>query len=86
MKTKVTESEIFAALAQAICIQVPELRCHSFLRTDSLRELGANSLDRAEIVVQVLMQLKLSTPMSTFAPAQNLGELCGLLYERMQQQ
>jgi polyketide biosynthesis acyl carrier protein len=84
MKTVMSEPQIFAVLTQATCVQVPELRSHSFLRTDSLKELGANSLDRAEIVILVLSRLELSAPMSIFASAQNIGELCRLLYECIQ--
>jgi polyketide biosynthesis acyl carrier protein len=41
----------------------------------SLKELGANSVDRAVILMQTLEQLGVQMPMVVFAGAKNLGDI-----------
>lgn len=48
----------------------------------SLKELGANSLDRAEIVTGSMEDLGLSFPMRELAKISNIGELVTLLYSK----
>ena len=63
---------------------VPHLQQHRFSAADRLQDLGANSVDRAEIVTLVLESLSLVLPrVDTFGP-DNIGELSDLLYERLQ--
>ena len=50
--------------------------------TDSLEQLGANSVERMEIVLMTLESLSLNIPrVETFGP-KNIGELAQLLYEK----
>ncbi|MBP6919314.1 MAG: hypothetical protein KBB94_10420 [Legionellaceae bacterium] len=44
----------------------------------SLRTLGANSIDRAEIITLTLKQLNLKILLIEFATAKNLGELTNI--------
>jgi polyketide biosynthesis acyl carrier protein len=58
---------------------LPELAGRALGPADSLEELGANSMDRAEIVMTVLERMNLSMPLvETFGP-RNIGELAHLL-------
>ena len=52
--------EIVIAPCQEV---VPGLAHHRFQPTDSLKELGANSIDRAEIVMMTLESLSLNIPL-----------------------
>lgn len=61
---------------------VPRLHEHRFEPTDSLRELGANSVDRADIIVMTLETLGLRVPLATMARAQTIGELADIIHER----
>lgn len=55
------------------------LEDHVFSREDKLVELGANSVDRSEIVMMTLENLNLRIPLvQTFGP-NNIGELADLL-------
>ncbi len=62
---------------------VPELESHAFSTTDSLRELGANSIDRSEIIMMTLESLSLRVPLVEFASAKNIGELAGILHAKL---
>lgn len=62
---------------------VPALANHSFHPDDSLRELGANSIDRSEIVMMTLETLSLSIPLIEVARAGSVGELASILYAKL---
>jgi polyketide biosynthesis acyl carrier protein len=74
--------DVIAACAREV---VPGLEDHAFTRADRLAELGANSLDRADILIRVLEILSLEAPRTTFAGAKNIGELADLLRERLRE-
>ncbi len=44
----------------------------------SLRELGANSIDRADILMQTMSDLKLKLSMIEFASAKNIGDIAAI--------
>jgi polyketide biosynthesis acyl carrier protein len=77
----VTQEQIRDAIVQWIRIvldaDVPEIAASS-----SLRDLGANSIDRAEIITQVISTLDLNVPLVDLAAARNIGELTELLYAK----
>jgi len=54
---------------------LPELADHRFTASDELQELGADSVDRAEIVSLVLESLSLDIPRAELFGTQNIGEL-----------
>lgn len=61
---------------------MPELESHAFQRTDRLVDLGANSVDRAEIITMTMEALSLQIPRVELFGATNLGELADVLYEK----
>jgi polyketide biosynthesis acyl carrier protein len=63
---------------------IPRLESHTFRHDDSLRELGANSVDRSEIVMMTLETLSLHIPLIDLARAENIAELAGILHSRLQ--
>ncbi|ONA04751.1 acyl carrier protein [Burkholderia pseudomallei] len=62
---------------------IPGLDRHAFRTTDALKDLGANSLDRSEIVIMTLESLSLCIPLVEFAGARNIGELAEVLYAKL---
>ncbi len=72
--------DIFAIIVGHTREVLPGLDDYSFQFSDSLRELGANSIDRSEVVMLTLESLELKAPMIEFAKAENMGELAGLLH------
>lgn len=78
-----TVQDVFDIIARHTREVLPELADRSFQLHDSLRELGANSIDRSEIVMLTLETLSLRIPMIDVAKAENMGELAGLLHARL---
>jgi len=63
---------------------VPELQGHAFQPTDRLADLGANSIDRAEIVTMTMETLGLRIPRVELFGATNIGELVDVLLQKSQ--
>lgn len=78
------EEDIFEVITRHTQEVIPELKGHHFQPNDALKTLGANSIDRSEIVMMTLESLSLQIPMIEIAGAENIGELVGLLYEKSQ--
>jgi polyketide biosynthesis acyl carrier protein len=77
-----TSDDVFALVVKNVREVLPELAGHTFARTDSLTNLGANSIDRSEIVVMTLEDLTVSIPLVELAGTTNLGELAELIYAK----
>lgn len=75
--------DIFDILAGHTREIVPGLDDHPFQFSDSLRALGANSIDRSEIIMMTLESLTLNIPLVDLAKAENMGELAGLMHARL---
>jgi polyketide biosynthesis acyl carrier protein len=75
-------TDIFELVVHHICEVIPELEDHSFKPSDRLVELGANSVDRAEIVSMTLESLSLQIPRVELLGPKNIGELVDVLYEK----
>ncbi|MBX3711487.1 MAG: acyl carrier protein [Lysobacter sp.] len=61
---------------------IPDLESHAFQPSDSLRALGANSVDRADIIMMTLETLELDIPLVEMAKAENIGELAGIIHAK----
>lgn len=75
--------EVFALVVNHSREVVPELEKHDFKRTDQLSELGANSVDRAEIIMMTMESVSLRVPLLELSGARNIGELADLIHEKM---
>jgi polyketide biosynthesis acyl carrier protein len=70
-----TRNELFELVKENIYEIVPELEGVKINLRDSLRELGANSIDRAEIIISTLECINASIPMVKFGEAKNIEEI-----------
>lgn len=61
---------------------VPSLDSHPFQQTDSLKSLGANSIDRADIIMMTLESLSVDIPLMLLAKADNIGDLARMIHEK----
>lgn len=77
-------TEVFETITTHVREVLPALEEHDFQLTDSLRELGANSIDRSEVVMMTLESLSLNIPLIAIAKAENIGELADIFYQKMQ--
>jgi polyketide biosynthesis acyl carrier protein len=78
------KKDIFQVITRHTCEVIPELKDHNFQSVDSLKNLGANSIDRSEIVIMTLESLSLQIPLIELAGAENIGELASILHEKSQ--
>ena len=74
---------IMAVIARHAREVVPGLDDHQFSGDDSLRELGANSVDRSEIIMMTLESLDLKMQLIEVARAGNIGELASILHGKL---
>ena len=81
-RVAMTEDEVFQTIARHVREVIPDLETHPFKPTDSLRALGANSIDRSEIIMLTLETLSLSIPLIEMARAENIGELASIIHGR----
>lgn len=79
------KEQVFAVIKQNIIDVVPELADRNITIKDSLRELGANSVDRAEIIVKTLAALQLKIPLVELGQAKNIEALVTIILEKMPQ-
>jgi polyketide biosynthesis acyl carrier protein len=78
-----SQEEILQVIVRHTREILPGLDRHQFKGSDRLQDLGANSVDRAEIVMLVLDSLSLNIPrVETFGP-NNIGELAELLHAKL---
>ena len=76
------KEQIFEIITQHACEVIPRLKEHSFQLTDALKDLGANSIDRSEIIMMTLESLSLNIPLIEIVRAENIGELASILHEK----
>ncbi|MFF1272470.1 acyl carrier protein [Streptomyces marokkonensis] len=76
------DTRVFDLIVEHTREVIPELEGHRFAPSDSLRDLGANSIDRAEIIVMTLESLSVSIPLVELADAKNMGELADLIHDK----
>ena len=62
---------------------VPSLETHEFSVDERLQDLGADSVDRAEILMLVLESLALQIPRIELFGPRNIGELADLLDRKL---
>ncbi len=75
--------EILQLIGRCACEVLPNLAGHQFRSSDQLSELGANSVDRAEIIVLIMEQVSLKIHRSELHGPQNIGELAELVHLKM---
>jgi polyketide biosynthesis acyl carrier protein len=77
-----TKTDILDLIARHTRDILPGLDAHQFIATDRLVDLGANSVDRAEIAMLVQESLGLSIPRVELFGPKNIGELADLFLTR----
>ncbi len=78
-----TKDDIFQLICQHAREILPQLAGHQFSEADQLAQLGASSLDRAEITIMVQESLNLAVPRVELFGPRNLGELASLLFAKL---
>ncbi|CAM3486521.1 acyl carrier protein [Aequorivita lipolytica] len=77
------KEEIFKLIMSISTEVLPELEGKDIPITDSLKDWGANSIDRAEIVLMTLESLSLNIPMVEVTTTRTIEELVDILHARL---
>lgn len=77
-----SKENVFQTLVGHIREVMPGLADHGFQPGDSMKALGANSVDRADIIMLTLESLSLNIPLIDLARAENIGELVDIIHAR----
>jgi polyketide biosynthesis acyl carrier protein len=78
-----TTMEVLDLIARHTREILPGLETHQFAPTDRLVDLGANSVDRAEIAMLVQESLGLSVARVELFGPKNIGELAELFLQKL---
>ncbi len=82
MSESSTREEVFSVVKENVVGILDELDESLIVEAAALKDLGANSLDRAEIVTGSMEDLGLSFPMRELAGVGNIGELVSFLHSK----
>lgn len=72
-------NKVFEIVVTQTKAVLPALEDHAFVKSDRLNELGANSIDRSEIVMLSLETLGVAIPIHELAKYASLGELANAI-------
>lgn len=78
-----SENTIINILKVNVLEIFPELPEEAITFDKSLKDLGANSVDRMDIIVKTMEALEIKVPMVEIAQARNIGELVELFNQKM---
>lgn len=78
------KEQIFNRIRKYTCEIAPELEEVPISQTDSLKNLGIDSVNRAEVLMMVMEDLSLNIPRIELAGAKNIGELADLFVEKLE--
>jgi polyketide biosynthesis acyl carrier protein len=76
-------TKVLDLIAQHTREILPGLDSHQFAASDRLTDLGANSIDRAEIAMLVQDSLSISIPRVELFGPKNIGELADLFLQKL---
>lgn len=77
------KEDIFKVIKRHCCELLPELQSYEFKLSDRLADLGANSMDRADIIIMTMETLSLKIPRVELFKAKDIGGLVDVLYEKL---
>lgn len=76
------QQQVFELIVKNTREVVFELEEHQFNQNDSLKDLGANSIDRSEIIMMTLEDMEINMPMIELAKAENMGHLATIIHDK----
>lgn len=77
-----TRDDVFKLVKQNILEILPDLDPNEVTEDKSMRDLGANSIDRADVIVQTMEQLGVKFRISELADVKNIRGLVDFLAEK----
>ena len=80
--TDMSRQQIESAVRETITTVLPSIRAEEIMAGQHLKDLGADSVDRVEIIMLLLERLRLKEPMASFGQIPTIDALVTFLYER----
>lgn len=80
--TEVTREAVQRAVREVIATVLPTVPAGAIEGHKHLRDYGADSVDRVEIILMLLERLQVDEPMSSFSQLPDVDSLAAFLYER----
>ena len=77
-----SKEEILDIIKNKIVDLLPEIEKKNILDKDSMKDLGANSMDRFDILADTMSEIGIRVPFVEFGNLNNIGEVAELLYEK----
>ncbi|MBZ9609079.1 acyl carrier protein [Clostridium estertheticum] len=77
------KERIFEIMKEIIVDILPEISADSIKIEDSMKDLGANSIDRFDILADTMEELNIKMPLVKFGELKNLKEVVELFYENI---
>lgn len=77
-----TRDEVLECVKRNICEVIPEMVGEEIKEEDELLDLGANSVDRAEIINLVTEELTLCLPRTELFGTKRVGEIVNVFYNK----
>jgi polyketide biosynthesis acyl carrier protein len=76
------KNQIIEQIRENLLDIIPELEGKTISNDEKLSDIGANSIDRAELIALTLEQLEKEIPRIELAGAQTINELAELIAEK----
>lgn len=77
------KDEIFSIIKKNIQEILYDLECDNITIQDSLKEIGANSIDRVDIIVSTMEDIGLKCDMLLFKDAKNIEDIINIIMTQM---
>ncbi|TAK73855.1 MAG: acyl carrier protein [Gammaproteobacteria bacterium] len=78
-----TQDQIFEVIKKSVLDILIDIEPELIKIDKSLKDLGANSIDRIEVISSTLEQLNLKLPLMTFKNATNIREIVDIFHEHL---
>lgn len=82
MSTEVSRETVDRTVREVLAVVLPSVPPGAVTGDKHIRDLGADSVDRVEIILMLLERLHLDEPMSSFGPLPDIDALVGFLHQR----
>lgn len=78
-----SREEIFSVICQRVCDIMLDIDKNDITEAVSLRDLGLDSIDRSDVIMDTCDDLNIKIPMIDFADLKNIGEIVSVFEERI---
>ncbi|HYK03292.1 MAG TPA: phosphopantetheine-binding protein [Thermoanaerobaculia bacterium] len=78
----VSRDSVARAVREVIAVVLPSVPTTAIAGHRHLQDLGADSVDRVEIILMLLDRLELDEPMSSFSQLPDVDALIGFLHDK----